>query len=73
MKRLTTTTERGSDRATGEAEKINKGVIFKDCPQLTDCISKINNTQLYNAKDVDVPLLVYNNNYSKTTKSLLQY
>ena len=54
-------------------KKRNKGVIFKDCSQFTDCISKINNTQLDNAKDVDVPLLVYNNNYSKTSKSLLQH
>ena len=73
MKRLITTTETGSDGATGEAEKRNKGVIFKDCAQFTDCISKINSTQLDNAKDVDVPLLVYNNNYLKTSKSLLQY
>ena len=32
----------------------NKKTIFKNCVPFTDCISKINNAQVDNAKDVDV-------------------
>ena len=40
-------------------KKRNKRVIFKNCASFTDCISKINNTQIDNEKrfrycDVDV-------------------
>ena len=28
--------------------------MFKSCAPFTDCISKINNTQIDNAKDIDV-------------------
>ena len=38
----------------------NKRVIFKDCAPTTDCISEINNTQLYNAKGVDAIMSMYN-------------
>ena len=44
-------------------------VVFKNCAPFTDCISKINNTQIDNAKDIDVVMPIYNleysNNYSK--------
>ena len=47
------------------------------CP-FTDCISKINNTQIDKAKDIDIVmptynLLEYGNNYSKITWILWQY
>ena len=32
------------------ANNTNKKVIFKNCPPFTNCISKINNTQIDNAK-----------------------
>ena len=32
----------------------NKKGIFKNCAQFTDCINKINNTQVDNAIDIDV-------------------
>ena len=59
-------------------DKINKGVISKDCVPFTDCISEINNTQIDNAKDLDVVMLMYNsieysNNYLETSGSLWQY
>ena len=43
-----------------------------------DCIIEINNTQVDNAKDIDVVMLMYNlieysDNYSKTSGSLWQY
>ena len=34
-------------------------VIFKNCDSFTDCISKINNTQVDNAKDIDVIMSMY--------------
>ena len=57
---------------------ILKNVIFKNCALFTDCISKINNTRVDNAKDIDIVMPMYNlieysNNYSKTSGSLWQY
>ena len=56
----------------------NKKVIFKNCAPFTNCISEINNTQIDNAKDIDIVMSLYNlieycNNYAKTTGSLWQY
>ena len=53
-------------------------MIFKNCTPFSDYISKINNTQTDNAKDLDVimpmhELIEYSNNYSKTSRSLWQY
>ena len=52
--------------------------MFKNCAPFTDCISKINNTQVDNAKDIDIVMPMYNlieysDNYSKTSGSLWQY
>ena len=47
--------------ANGIAEnKSNKKVIFKNCAPFTDRISKINNTQVDNAKYIEVVMPVYN-------------
>ena len=59
------------------ANNSNKNVIFKNCAPFTNCISQINNTNLDNAKylDIVIPmynLIKYNNNYSKTSGSLWQ-
>ena len=48
-----------------------KKVIFKVCTPFTDCISEINNTQVDNAKDIDIVmpmhnLIEYSNDYSET-------
>ena len=56
----------------------DKEVVFKNCAPFTDCISEINNTQIDNAKDIDVVMPMYDliecsNNYSKTSGSLWQY
>ena len=56
----------------------NKEVIFKNCAPFTNCISEINNTQIDNAKDIDIVMPMYNlieysDNYAKTTGSLWQY
>ena len=52
-------------------------VVFKNCAPFTDCISEINNTQIDNAKEINVvmpvyDLIEYGNNYSKTSGSLWQ-
>ena len=64
--------------ADADANNTNKKVIFKNCAPFTDCISKINNTQVDNAKDIDIVMPMYNlieysDNYSKTSGSLWQY
>ena len=62
--------------ATGaDANNTNKNVIFKNCAPFTNCISEINNTQVDNAKDIDIVMPMYNSieysdNYSKTSGSL---
>ena len=64
--------------AGNAANNANKKVIFKNCAPFTNCISKINNTQIDNAKYIDVVMPVYNlieysDNYSKTSGSLRHY
>ena len=61
--------------ADADANNTNKKVIFKNCAQFTNCISEINNTQVDNAEDIDVIILMYNlieysDNYKKTSGSL---
>ena len=73
-----TITGAGDDDAAKQVDERNKGVIFKNCGPFTDCISKINNTQIDHAKHIDVimpmyNLIEYNNNYLKTSGSLWQY
>ena len=41
-------------------DKRNKGVIFKNWAPFTDCISEANNTQIDNAKYIDVIIPMYN-------------
>ena len=60
------------------ANNNNRKVIFKNCAPFTNCISEINNTQVDNAKDIDIVIPMYNlieysDNYTKTTGSLWQY
>ena len=60
------------------ANDTNKKVIFKNCAPFTNCISEINNTQIDNAKDIDIVmpmyyLIEYSDNYANTTGSLWQY
>ena len=43
-----------------DADTINADKeIFKNCAPFTECISKINNTQIDNAKDIDVVMIMY--------------
>ena len=64
---------------TGAAvNNTNKKVIFKNCAPFTNCINDINNTQVDDAKDIDIVMPMYNlieysDPYSKTSGSLWQY
>ena len=71
-----TVTEAGDDAAARQADERDKGVVFKNCAPFT--ISEINNTQVDDAKDIDIVMPMYNlmeysENYGKTSGSLWQY
>ena len=58
-------------------DERNKLVTFKNCASFTECISEINNTQVDNAKGLDVVmpmynLIEYNDNYAKTSGNVWQ-
>ena len=60
------------------ANNTNKKAIFKNCAPFTNCIRKINNTQIDNAEYIVVvmpmySLIEYSDNYSKISGSLWQY
>ena len=46
--------------ADADANNTNKKVIFKNYAPITNCISEINNTQVDNAKDIDIVMAMYN-------------
>ena len=64
--------------ADADANNTNKKVIFKNFVPFTNVISEINNSQIDNAKDLDIVMPMYNliehrDNYSKTSGRLRQY
>ena len=66
-----TITVNNTATADADANNTNKKVIFKNCAPFTNCTSEINNSQVGNAKDIDIVMPMYNlieysNNYSKT-------
>ena len=68
----------GDNAAARQADERDKGVVFKNCAPFTNCISEINNTQVDNAKDIDIVMPMYNlieysDNYAKRSGSLWQY
>ena len=76
--RRITITGAGDDGAAILADERDKGVTFKNCAPFTKRISKINNTDINNAQDIDIVMSMYNlieysDNYSKTSGSLWQY
>ena len=65
-------------RIPAVADNVGKEVVFNNWAPFIDCISETNNMQIANAKDIDVfmpmyNLIVYVNNYLKTSGSLWQY
>ena len=68
----------GDAAASRGADERNKGVIFKICAPFTKCVSKINDTKIDNAQDIEIVMPMYNlreysDNYSKTSGGLWQY
>ena len=60
------------DDAARAADRNNKQAIFKNFAHFINCIIEINNTQVDNAKDLDVVmricnLIEYSDNYSETS------
>ena len=78
VKGTITLTGAGDYAAARQADERDKGVVFKNCAPFTNCISEINNTQVDNAKDIDIVMPMYNlieysGNYAKTSEILWQY
>ena len=78
VKGIITVTGARDDAAARRADERNKCVIFRNCESRIKCISKINDTEIDNAQDIDIVMPMYNlieysNNYSKTSGSLWQY
>ena len=78
VKGTITITGAGDDDAAKRLDERKKCAIFKNCAPFTKCISRINNTDIYNAQDIDIVMPMYNlieysDNYSKTLGSLWQY
>ena len=70
-----TITGAGDNAAVRQADERDKGIRFKNWAPFTNCVSEINNTQIDNAKDIDIVtpmynLIEYSDNYSKTSGSL---
>ena len=68
----------GNDATARRPHERNKGVTFKNYTPFTKCISRINNTDIDNAHDIDIVMPMYNlieygDNYSKTSGGLWQY
>ena len=68
----------GADAEAKQADESHKGVTFKNCAPFVNCKTEINNTEIDNAKNIDIVMTMYNlieysDNYSKTSGSLWQY
>ena len=78
VKDTITITGAGDSPAARQLDETNKDVMFKNCDLFTKCISRINNTDIDTAQDIDIimpmySLIEYSDNYSKTSGSLWQY
>ena len=78
VKGIITITVARDASAVRQADEKDKGVTFKNCAPFTKCISRINNTDIDNAQDIDIVMPMYNlieysDNYSTTSGSLWQY
>ena len=78
IKFSTTITGTGDDDTAKRLDERNKAAVFKNFAPFTKCISRINNTDIDNAQDIEIVMLMYNlieysDNYSKTSGSLWKY
>ena len=73
-----TITVPNTEDAGAAVNNYNKILIFKKCAPFTDCITKINNTQVDDAQKIDILMPMYNlkecsDAYLKTSGGLWQY
>ena len=78
VKGTITITGAGADADAKRVDEREKGVAFKNCAPFIKCISRINNTDIDTAQDIDIVMPMYNlieysDNYSKTSGSLWHY
>ena len=78
VKETITITGAGANAGERQTDERDKGVTFKNCALFTKCTSRINNTDIDNAHDIDIVmpmynLLEYSDNYLKISGSLWQY
>ena len=67
-----------ADAAERQADERDKEVIFENFAPFINFKTDINNTEIDNAKDIDIVmsmknLIEYSDNYCKTSRSLWQY
>ena len=55
-----TITAEGDDAAEKQGDERDKGIAFKNCAPFTKCISRINNTDIDTAQDMDILMPMYN-------------
>ena len=70
-----TVTGAGENAAARQADEKDKGTTFKNCAPFVKCINRKNNTEIDNAKDIDIVMPIYNlieysDNCSKTSGTL---
>ena len=53
-------TKSGADAAVRQENEKSKQVIYKTCALFNNCISKVNNNQVDNTKDLHIVILMYN-------------
>ena len=68
----------GNDDAAKQADERDKSVTFKNCVPFTKCTSRINNTDIDNAQNINIVMPMYNlieysDSYSKISGRLWQY
>ena len=60
VKGTMTITGAGDDATARQTDERNKGVIFNNCAPFINFKYEINNTEIDNAKDIDIVMLMYN-------------
>ena len=55
----TTITGAGADDAEIQANKIDKGIIIKNCVPFINCKTEINNKGIYHGKIIDIVMPMY--------------
>ena len=78
VKGTITITGDGDNNAAKRADERDNCVIIKYCAPFTKCISRINDTDTDNAKDIDIVMPMYNlieysDNYWRTSGGLYQH